>query len=253
MRKIQLLQFAIAFLLVVMGCFCVVHGQTTARERGIRDDEASSPTSALPVPVGPYYALVIGNNNYQNLRKLETAVDDAKAVAKILQERFDFKTTVLYNATRAQTLNAFDDYRKKLPEKSNLLIYYAGHGQKDTAAHRAYWLPVDADKDHTSNWINATEILDSIRAIPSRHVLIISDSCWSGDLVMRDAGILIRPQGYNAMLSRVLQLKSRHVMSSGGDEPDADSGANGHSVFANALLESLNDMQEDEFTAEDLL
>jgi hypothetical protein len=42
-------------------------------------------------------------------------------------------------------------------------------------------------------------------------------------------------------------------MSSGGDEPVADAGAVGHSVFAGALLQSLNDMQDDVFTAEALL
>jgi len=112
---------------------------------------------------------------------------------------------------------------------------------------------VDADKDYTANWINAAEITDALRAIRSRHVLIISDSCWSGDLAMRITGAGIMPGEHNALLAKMLSLKSRHIMASGGDEPVADAGASGHSVFAGALLQSLNDMEDDTFTAEALL
>jgi hypothetical protein len=220
-------------------------------QRGVQD---VTPTveSTLLSPIGPYYALVIGNNNYRELGKLQTAVDDARAVAQLLHDRFGFQTAILNDATRAQILTALDDYRS-LPEKSNLLIYYAGHGHKDVDAHRAYWLPVDAEKNHTPNWINATEITDAIRAIRSRHVLIISDSCWSGDLTMRSTGAAITSREHNAMLAKILTLKSRHIMSSGGDEPVADGGGNGHSVFTGVLLQSLKDREGDSFAAETLL
>jgi len=41
-------------------------------------------------------------------------------------------------------------------------------------------------------------------------------------------------------------------MSSGGDEPVTDKGGSGHSVFANAILKSLTDMKEEQFTAGDI-
>ena len=41
-------------------------------------------------------------------------------------------------------------------------------------------------------------------------------------------------------------------MSSGGDEPVADNGAPGHSIFAWAILKSLRQIEEDTFTGEDL-
>jgi hypothetical protein len=216
----------------------------------VRDTTPAAPS--VTAPVGPYYALIIGNNEYQHVGKLETAVNDAEEVAQVLKERFGFKTTVIPNATRAQIITALDDYRQ-LPEKSNLLIYYGGHGHKDVAVHRTYWLPVDAEKDHTSNWINAVEITDAIRAIPSMHVLVIADSCFSGDLPMRSSGARISPKEHNALLSNMLRMKSRHVMSSGGDEPVADAGTGGHSVFAAALLQSLGDIEPDAFTGEELL
>jgi TPR repeat protein len=239
-------------LLVLAGLSCAAfQGQAKPKQRGLKDVTPEPAATALS-PVGPYYALVIGNNNYQQLNKLKTAVNDARDVAQILQDRFGFETKVLYDATRSQILEAIDSYRG-LPEKSNLVIYYAGHGWKDTEAARAYWLPVDAEQNQRPNWINSTDITDGIHAIPSRHILVISDSCFSGDLTMRSAGAVITSHEHNAMLAKLLSMRSRHIMSSGSDEPVADVGSGGHSVFAAALIESLKDMEGDSFTAEALL
>jgi len=249
--KIEPLGFSIALFVVAgLASFSVVQARTAAPQRGVQD--ITAPASSAPAPVGPYYALVIGNNNYQHLPKLQTAVNDAKDVALLLRDGFGFQTKVLYDATRSQIIEAIDSYRA-LPEKSNLVIYYAGHGWNDKDADRAYWLPVDAEAHQRPNWINSTDITDGIHAIRSRHILVISDSCLSGDLTKRRVGGGITSEDLNAKLASALKLKSRHIMSSGGDEPVADVGANEHSVFANALLESLRDMEGDAFTGETLL
>ena len=43
------------------------------------------------VEFGRYHALVISNNDYQHLRKLNTAVGDADAVATLLEEKYGFQ------------------------------------------------------------------------------------------------------------------------------------------------------------------
>jgi hypothetical protein len=242
----QSLRFLITFL-VIAGLNCAAVCAQTASQRGVQDITAVQALS----PVGPYYALVIGNNDYQHVDKLQTAMNDAREVSQVLRDRFGFHTQVLYNATRAQTLRAIDSYRT-LPADSNLLFYYAGHGHRDKDANRAYWLPVDADRNERANWINSTDITDGIHAIKSRHILLISDSCFSGDLVLRATKAAIVSGGYNAIIAKALRQNSRHIMSSGGDEPVADSGTGDHSVFAAALLESLNDMPDDVFRGNDL-
>src|SRR6266700_6462039 len=254
MSMISLSRFGAILFVAGLGNLATVHGQAASPQRGVQAVTPGAPApSASLAPIGPYYALVIGNNNYKQLNKLQTAVGDAKSVAQLLHDRYGFQTKVLFDATRADILDALDDYQRSLPEASNLLIYYAGHGQKDVAAQRAYWLPVDAQPDHSPNWINAVEITDKLRAIPARHILVIADSCWSGDLTMRSAGAGITSIEHDALLVKMLTLKSRHIMSSGGDEPVADGGGNGHSVFTGALLQSLNDIEGDNFSAEALL
>ena len=50
---------------------------------------------------GRFHALVIGNNEYSNLTKLQNAVNDARAVSEVLANDYDFNVKVLINATRS--------------------------------------------------------------------------------------------------------------------------------------------------------
>jgi len=221
--------------------------QTSPSSRGVQDVTSPAPATQP----GPYYALVIGNNNYRYLPKLQTAVNDAEAMAQVLHGQYGFTTQVLHNATRDTILTALNEYRRTLPESSNLLIYYAGHGHHDPDTDKAYWLPVDAQVDNNDHWVSADDITADVKALPSLHVLIISDSCYSGALT-RSADAAINPRERVTYIAKMMSSKSRNLMSSGADEPVADGGAAGHSVFAGALLSSLRQMDPDQFTAAEL-
>ena len=202
---------------------------------------------------GAYYALVIGVDRYQHLPVLKTAANDASAVEEVLRKRYGFETRLLVDAqaTRAGIVNALSRYRQTLTENDSLLIYYAGHGQYDKDADKAYWLPVDADKDSPANWISADDITTDVRVLPAHHILIVSDSCFSGGLT-RDIGGGLRSDDHDAFVQKMQSGKSRTLLSSGGNEPVADAGSNGHSVFANAVLSGLAKMNGKAFTAASL-
>ena len=225
------------------------HGQVAGSNRGVQDATLPAASGGLP---GPYYALVIGNKNYRYLTPLQTPIDDAKAVAQLLRDNFGFQTKLLLDADRNQIMTALVEYRTNLPQDSSLLIYFAGHGHHDVDTDEAYWLPIDAQPNNNANWISADDVTRDVRAMSSvEHVLVISDSCYSGYMT-RDAGVALNPSDRTAYLAKMLKSKSRNLMSSGGDEPVADRGAPGHSVFAWAVLESLRQMDGDEFTAADI-
>ncbi|MGI9104727.1 MAG: SUMF1/EgtB/PvdO family nonheme iron enzyme [Pyrinomonadaceae bacterium] len=201
---------------------------------------------------GRYYALVIGNNAYTSLPRLKTAEADASEVASLLKAFYGFETKLLLNATRGQIMSSLSAYRRTLAPDANLLIYYAGHGVNDKDADKAYWLPVDADRDDNSNWIIADEITTALKVIPAKHVLIVSDSCYSGTLTRGLGESLPRPTEREQFLKRMAAGRSRTLMASGGDEPVADGGGGNHSVFANALLRGLRQMDKPQFTAAEL-
>ncbi len=74
----------------------------------------------------------------------------------------------------------------------------------------------------------------------ARHVMVVADSCYAGTL----SGTAIAAIPTTAKDEDVLfisRVKARTVLTSGGLQPVADSGAgDGHSVFAGALLQVLN-------------
>ncbi len=208
------------------------------------------------VTPGNYYALVIGINDYAGrLPTLKTAVSDAKAVAAVLSAKYGFQVTTLLeqNATRDNIFKAITLFRKSLAQNDNFLIYYAGHGSIDRETSKAYWLPADADPDPlaTSRDISSDDLATEVRGLVARHVMIISDSCFSGDL-SRDAGDFSPSEGQKNYILRMQQGPSRTLMASGSDEPVSDSGSGGHSVFAEQLLQNLQSRSETSFTAADL-
>jgi hypothetical protein len=195
---------------------------------------------------------VIGNDTYQYVRSLKTAMADARVIESILRERYGFDTKLLLNASRQDIFLAISYYRRNIDQNDNLLIYYAGHGYFDREADKAYWLPVDARREDSANWISADDITSNIRAVPAKHILIVSDSCYSGT-IYRDLGVAVaEPIVRDRFLQKMLAGKSRTLMASGGNEPVADGGGDGHSVFARAFLTGLSQMDRSSFTASEL-
>ena len=181
-----------------------------------------------------YHALIIGNNNYKHYKKLKTAINDATKISQILKTHFSFNDVkLMLDATRNEIIGELDRYRKQLTEKDSLLIFYAGHGCYDKEIDRAYWVPVDARKDKTANLISSEDLVDKLKGIQSNHILIISDSCYSAKLTRN---MSINLDGLLYRYKKSINSKSRTILTSGGNEPVVDSGNNGHSVFAYALI-----------------
>jgi hypothetical protein len=192
--------------------------------------------------LGNYYALIIGNNTYQNMPNLASAENDARALQRVLQEHYGFKTRLLINATRADILGALNEYRLSLGDKDNLLIYYAGHGELNERNLQGYWLPVNAKRDDTTEWISDRMITDQIGLMSARHILVIADSCYSGAMTRSSGLRLVAASGQSNETKRLVKLAtlpSRTVLTSGGVAPVLDGGAGANSIFARSLIDVL--------------
>ena len=219
-----------------------VSPKTPARKSARRVLAREDVRTTQRVDFGNYHALVIGNGAYQNLPRLETARADAEAVADVLGRRYGFEVTLLLEATRYDILSALNQLRSELTENDNLLIYYAGHGELDKVNMRGQWLPVDAERKSSANWISNVSITDILNAMNTRHVMVVSDSCYSGALTRStlaslDAGLSEEKRA--AWFEALASKRSRTALTSGGLAPVLDSGGGGHSVFARAFLDVL--------------
>jgi hypothetical protein len=196
---------------------------------------------------GRYHALLIGNNDYRNFPKLVSPVNDVRSIAAILREKYGFHVKVLENATRFDTLLALDEYRRTLIDKDNFLLYYAGHGELDEKNQRGYWLPVDAESNSNVNNIPNYAITDVLNSMASKQAIIIADTCYSGIMtrsVISRSDLNQSEDVRYEWLKKIVASHSRTVLSSGGLKPVLDVGVGKHSVFARALIDSLDSNQE---------
>lgn|GEM_PF-5113598 len=220
-----------------------------------RAEQSESQVPLTRVATGRYHALVIGNDSYQYVPRLKTAVADARVIESVLREQYGFETKLLLNASRQAIFLAISHYRRNAESNDSLLVYYAGHGYFDREADKAYWLPVDARREDGANWISADDITSNIKAVPAKHILIVSDSCYSGT-IQRGLGLGAPEKAERSERDRFLQKmlggKSRTLMASGGNEPVSDGGGDGHSVFGRFFLTGLARMERNSFTASEL-
>lgn len=213
-----------------------------AATSGARATDAASEMRGLRF--GNYHALVIGNNAYRFMQPLKSAATDARDVAEMLEKRFGFKVTLLLDADRYAILSALNTLREKLTSEDNLLVYYAGHGELDEVNSRGHWLPIDAERNSTANWIPTTAITDLLNAMQARKVLLVVDSCYSGALTRSSVGRLetgLTGEERRHWVKTMLDKRTRTVLTSGGLEPVLDAGGGRNSVFAKAFLQVLRD------------
>lgn len=221
-----------------------IENQVAAAASAAPQTRSNTNVSVSDIEFGNYYALIIGNNDYQSLTDLNTAENDARQVERVLRENYGFQTELLLNATRYDMLSALNRLRETLGSDDNLVIYYAGHGEVDRTSRRGYWLPIDADAADTENWISNSAITDQIDAMKAKHILVIADSCYSGTLTR--SSVARQPPDMSAELKvkwlrAISASRVRAVLSSGGVKPVYDGGANAeHSLFARVFLDELN-------------
>jgi len=207
-------------------------------------DAVVAPRLVKGMDFGRYYALIIGNQNYQILESLQTPRTDAERTAALLRDKYGFSVQMIEDANDVTMLRALNDLNKVLRPTDNVLIYYAGHGTrlKTGATEAGYWLPVNAERPPNDTfWVPNEQITAHLARLPARRVLVVADSCYAG-LLSSDPGINIFGTENELGAEYVkfkLPKRARLLLASGGDQPVLDQGGQGNSVFARAFLDVL--------------
>ena len=199
------------------------------------------------VEVGNYYGLVIGIDQYSgDWPMLKNAVNDAKSVAELLSAKYTFqymKTLYDGEATRDNILKEFETLLQKVKENDNVLIYYSGHGEYIQSMDKGFWVPVDATGKSISKYISNEDIKAFLTGIHSKHTLLVTDACFSGD-IFRGKTMTIPYENSTKYYSKMYSLSSRKALTSGGLEPVMDKGKDNHSVFTYYFLQALKNNNE---------
>jgi hypothetical protein len=211
--------------------------------------------------LGSYYAYIIGINAYADgWTNLKTAVKDAQELKDTLISKYDFEDNRVIlrvddQATQNNIINDLKYFVSILKERDNFLIYFAGHGQVDEFLGDGYWIPVDGIAKNPGTWISHSSIRNilSSEKLKAKNIALISDSCYSGALLRSTPSSLsITEHDYANKILALSSLRSRQVFTSGGVEPVADGGRDGHSLFAYYFLKALKDNNLDYIDLENL-
>ena len=205
---------------------------------------------------GSQWLFVIGIDTYIHWPRLNTAVNDAKAVKDVLLSRYHFEKgnlIELYDeqATRKNIIGKLRYLAGKVRKDDSVVIFYAGHGHLDPITKDGSWIPVESGTNDASAWISNHKIKNylNVDAIKAKHILLISDSCFSGDFFRGHRGKL--PEVNDKVIKRAYKLNSRQAITSGGLEPVTDEGFGGNSVFSHFFVKGLKENQKPFFVPSD--
>ncbi len=191
-------------------------------------------------------AVLIGINQYVDKRipTLSGSIPDARAIRQLLESRLGYETVIVEDGSREAIVRALNTVALEAGSNDSVIVYYAGHGVVVPVGgvDTGFWLPADGNAEDPSTWLSNADIGRLVSAIGSKQLMLVSDSCYSGTLAGSERVQVDRGAAALDLLAR----RAAVVLSSGGNEPVADEGRDGHSVFAwhfMRALENLNDWQ----------
>ncbi|WP_301100713.1 DUF1425 domain-containing protein [Propionivibrio sp.] len=129
-------------------------------------------------------ALVIGNNDYQNIVKLEKAVNDANAVAAELR-KVGFEVQSLNNVGQKKMNQAINDFVQRVSGGGVGVFFFAGHGLQIN--NQNFLVPVDMDTprdsaDVADQAISVPILQDKLADAKARYTLLVLDACRNNPL-----------------------------------------------------------------------
>ncbi len=140
------------------------------------------------------HALLIGVGSYTHVPQasIPISVSDAQAVGDVLRNPklcgyLPEWVTLLHDGTadRAGILRALDALAKGTSAEDTVLLYYCGHGRYGTDGN--YYLTthdtqVSGDRVVKGTGVSEGDLLDKLRAIPAKRLLLLFDACHSGEI-----------------------------------------------------------------------
>ncbi|MBF0225996.1 MAG: SUMF1/EgtB/PvdO family nonheme iron enzyme [Desulfobacterales bacterium] len=196
--------------------------------------------------LGTFYGLFIGINTYNdsNIEALKTSVKDAETFAQILQKKYKFKTTLLLNdkATKDNIIKNLESFQKSIKENDSLLIYFSGYGKIDRLYDLGWWLPYDAINNNSSSFIDNSFFNQIISSINARHILVISDACYSE--IHLSPSISLPSSKNDQFYIDIFNKKSRCALVSRLNSPEISPQIKNYSIFANELINIFDSAKE---------
>ena len=199
------------------------------------------------------WALIVGINDYEHVRGLNYAVEDALAIKNMLINDYGFKRNnvrVLTNseATGSNIKKELHSLVKSVGENDRVVFYFAGHGETEAlgieGGDMGFLIPADGDADDL--YLTAIP-MDELKRISNwskaKHMLFLVDACYGGLAAMNTRSLSSKSDGY---LDKITEDISRQIITAGGKEEQVlEKDEWEHSAFTKNLLSGLKEKRAD--------
>jgi len=220
--------------------------QAAPAPKAVEPPPTPSATLVSGVNLGRYFALLIGNQDYDTLEDLNSPLNDIARAKEVLEQKYGFTVLTIADGDNTAVMEAINDLNEIVEDNDNLLIFYAGHGARLSTGDNeiGYWLPTNADAPpRDTYWVPNEFVTGHLSRLKAKRVLLVVDSCYAGLLSAEPTFLLL---GNNTarysdpdFLRFKLGKRARLLLTSGGDKPVLDGTPENHSVFARAFLDAL--------------
>jgi hypothetical protein len=163
----------------------VLKGQSVATAQAVT---SLNPENIKKSATRDAVAIIVGIQDYKRLPKADFANDDARAfydyaVRALGIKPENIKMLIDGEAEQVEMLSAFKSwlpsYVKK--EKTDVYVFYSGHGLPSTDGKSLFLLPQNGHKDYLSETgIDQSSLVAAITAAKPKSVTLFIDSCYSG-------------------------------------------------------------------------
>jgi hypothetical protein len=198
------------------------------------------------------FAVIIGNKNYKGRTpKVSYAHNDADAMKRFVFERLAYREGNIIDirdATRNEIATMFgnkDTHEGRLfniirAGKSDVMVFYSGHGVPGLKNRRPYLLPVDGDPNLAEITGYPVDVLyANLAKLPARSITVYLDACFSGE---SEKGMLISATSGISVTPKIPKSKSwmTVITAAQGDQFASWDEKAKHGLFTKHLLEALN-------------
>ena len=192
------------------------------------------------------FALIIANENYQDVAQVPNALHDGKVFAEycektlgIPKENIKYVADATLNGIQRQ-LNWLTQVMEAFEGDAHVIFYYAGHGIPDESSKSAYLLPVDGFGTDVSSGYSLDKLYAELGSKPAKSVIVLLDACFSG--ANRDGKMLTSARGVAIKAKQNTPQGNIVVFSAAqGNQTAYPYKEKGHGLFTYYILKKLKE------------
>ena len=195
------------------------------------------------------YVLIIANEQYEFLDKVNFAVNDGKVFREYCRKTLGVPEKQIFYYANA-TFGKMEDGVSRLTYCLNnfsgakAIVYYCGHGIPDEKTGEPYLIPTDGKGTNMRTLYSLTELYKTLATTQAQSITYFMDACFTG--ANKEGSMLVAARGVaRAPEKETLSGKTVVFSASSGDETAMTLKDEGHGLFTYYLLKKLQETNGD--------